>query len=598
MFVRPTPVESERPSAAMLRRVLPLVWELVGPRASWFACVLALIITSRVSSLVLPMSTKFLVDDIIVAGNGQLLAPMVAGLVAASLIQAGTQLLGAVLLGREVFRCIAALRCKIQEHVGRLPLSFYDGMQSGALSRRIMEEPSAVENLVGRHLLEVVGGVLTALFALVYLMMINPRLTLIAVAAFAGFAVLSRRLMEFSHAMHGTIVRTAGSVAGRLIQSIGGIRVVKGYHAEKHEAGVFAAGAEQLRDAWLRITRTVAVTEAVTGMALAAVTAGILYLAARDILAGTMSLGDLVTFTACLTFVMAPSTMLVSTGAHLGNALANLMRLQDLLRTQPEDESPRRVRALGRIQGVIAFENVSFAYESDHEVLSGVSFVARPGMVTALVGSSGAGKSTIINLVGAFYEPSSGTITVDGTDLSTVRLESYRTQLGVVFQESFLFDGTIMDNVRFARRDATPEQVLAACRIAHVEEFAERLPQKYDTVVGERGVKISMGQRQRISIARAVLADPRILILDEATSSLDSESEEAIQRGLAYLMQGRTTFMIAHRLSTIRRADQILVMDRGRIVERGTYEALYAARGRFHELAMRQETQHTPQVLV
>jgi subfamily B ATP-binding cassette protein MsbA len=366
------------------------------------------------------------------------------------------------------------------------------------------------------------------------------------------------------------------------------VRVVKGYHAEAREATVFAAGVRRLLDNVLKtLTATSLMTLSATAL-LGMVSALIMYLGARQIVAGHMTLGTFVTYTIFLGLLVAPVFQIVMIGTQITEALAGLERTREVLRERPEDEDAARSLRLDRIQGEVVFENVSFAYEAGKTVLNDISFTSAPGTVTALVGPSGSGKSTMIGLIAAFYTPSAGRVLVDGIDLAKVRLDSYRTRLGVVLQETFLFDGTIRENVSFSRPDASEEQILAACRIARVDEFAETFEKKYETVVGERGVKLSGGQRQRVSIARAILADPRILILDEATSSLDSESEAMIQEGLSYLMRGRTTFVIAHRLSTIRRADQILVVEGGRIIERGTHEQLYATGGRYYELYTKQ----------
>jgi subfamily B ATP-binding cassette protein MsbA len=377
-------------------------------------------------------------------------------------------------------------------------------------------------------------------------------------------------------------------VVGRLIESLGGVRVIKGYHAEKREEAVFAKGVKRLLDNVMRTLTATSVMSLSASVLLGVVGAGTMYIGAKQSLAGTLTPGQFFSFTITLPFLVAPMMQIVNIGTQVTEALAGLERTQEITRERPEDQDPRRSVALPDIVGLVEFENVSFSYDGTHEVLHEISFRSQPGTVTALVGSSGSGKSTTIGLVSAFYIPSSGTVRVDGVDLSTVRLDSYRTRLGVVLQESFLFDGTIRENVAFSRPGATEEEIMRACRIARVDDFAETFADKYETVVGERGVKLSGGQRQRISIARAILAEPRILILDEATSSLDSESEHMIQQGLSYLMQGRTTFVIAHRLSTIRRADQIMVMEQGRIVERGTHAQLYAARGRYYDLYTRQ----------
>jgi len=382
--------------------------------------------------------------------------------------------------------------------------------------------------------------------------------------------------------------RIYSEVTGRLTESLGGVRVVKGYHAEGREAQVFAGGVGQLLANVLKTLTATSVMGLSSTLLLGVIGATVMFVGTRQILAGTLTLGGFFTYTVFLGFLVAPLFQIVSIGTQLTEAMAGLERTRELLRERPEDEDPRRTVALPRVEGHVAFEDVRFSYTEGKEVLHGVTFDVAPGTVTALVGPSGSGKSTIISLVAAFAVPTGGRILVDGVDLSTVRLDSYRTALGVVLQESFLFDGTIRENVAFSKPGATEEEVLAACRIARVDEFAERFESRYDTVVGERGVKLSGGQRQRVSIARALLADPRILILDEATSSLDSESEALIQEGLAVLMKGRTTFVIAHRLSTIRRADRILVVEDGLVVESGTHEELYEKRGRYFEMYTKQ----------
>jgi subfamily B ATP-binding cassette protein MsbA len=377
-------------------------------------------------------------------------------------------------------------------------------------------------------------------------------------------------------------------VTGRLTETLGGVRVIKGYHAEEREAGVFATGAKRLLDNVFQSLTTISLMTLASTVLMGIVGAVIMFLGSRQVLAHKMDIGDFVMYTSLLAFMIAPVIQVVNIGTQISEALAGLERTRQILRERPEDEDPRRATMLTTINGHVQFEDVSFAYEEGKDVLHDMSFNAQPGTVTALVGSSGSGKSTIIGLITAFHSPNQGKVLVDGVDLSTVQLASYRLQLGVVLQDSFLFDGTIRENVSFSRPGASEEEILRACRIARVDEFAEKFELGYDTVVGERGVKLSGGQKQRVSIARAILADPRILILDEATSSLDSESEALIQSGLAYLMQNRTTFVIAHRLSTIRRADQILVVEGGRIIERGNHAQLYAAAGRYWDLYTRQ----------
>jgi subfamily B ATP-binding cassette protein MsbA len=568
--------------------VLPLLKELVRPRRGKLALGFLLMLINRPAGLVLPGSTKFLVDSVIMKHQTWMLQPLVLVVLAATIVQGVTSFILTQLLSKEAQRLIAELRRKVQEHVGRLPVAYYDANKTGVLVSRIMTDVEGVRNLIGTGLIEFVGGILTALIALVLLLRISPLLTGLALLFIAAFALGLRQAFTRIRPIFRERGKINADVTGRLTESLAGVRVVKGYHAEAQEAGVFGGGVQRLLDNVIRSLTAISLMSLSATVLMGLVGATVMYLGARQILAGTLTLGGFMAFTAYLAFLVAPMFQVVGIGTQITEALAGLDRTQEVLHEKPEDEDARRTRAIGAIEGYVSFERVTFEYDPARPVLHDVSFDSPPGTVTALVGPSGSGKSTIISLIAAFHEPVQGAVRVDGTDLSTVRLDAYRTQLGVVLQDTFLFDGTIRENVAFARPGASEEQVLAACRIARVDEFAERLDKTYDTIVGERGVKLSGGQRQRVSIARAILADPRILILDEATSSLDSESESAIQEGLAYLMKGRTTFVIAHRLSTIRRADQILVIEEGRIVERGTHQSLYAARGRYYDLYTRQ----------
>jgi subfamily B ATP-binding cassette protein MsbA len=578
----------EKPGLKSFRAVLPEVWALVKPRKATLLAGLALIAISRVAGLVLPASTKFLVDDIIGKNQPQLLGPLFAAVLGATAIQAITSFSLTQLLSKSAQKLIAEMRLKVQSHVGRLPLAYFDANKTGVLVSRIMSDVEGVRNLVGTGLVEFVGGLLTAVLALFMLLTISPMLTGIALSVIIVFSLLLQRAFATLRPIFRERGKINAEVTGRLTESLGGVRVVKGYHAESREEEVFSQGVHRLLNNVLKSLTGVSLMSLSATLLLGIVGAIVMYVGARQILAGVLTLGGFVTFTAFLAFLVAPVFQIVGIGTQLTEALAGLERTREVLDERREDQDPKRTIALGAIDGEVRFANVTFSYEEGKPVLQDVSFSSLPGTVTALVGSSGSGKSTTIGLVAAFYTPTEGTVWLDGKDLAAVRLESYRTQIGVVLQDTFLFDGTIRENVSFARPDASEEHLLSACRIARVDEFAERFPDGYDTLIGERGVRLSGGQRQRLSIARAILADPRILILDEATSSLDSESEQMIQAGLAHLMKGRTTFVIAHRLSTIRRADQILVMEDGRIVERGNHETLLAAKGRYYDLYTKQ----------
>jgi ABC-type multidrug transport system fused ATPase/permease subunit len=547
-----------------------------------------LMVINKVAGLVLPGSTKYLVDNVIGKHQIGVLGPLVLAVFGATIIQGVTSFSLTQLLSKEAQRLIAELRRKVQEHIGRLPVAYYDANKSGALVSRIMSDVEGVRNLVGTGLVDFVGGLLTALLSLIILLKISPMLTGIALLFIVAFALVLQKAFGGIRPIFRERGKITADVTGRLTESLAGVRVVKGYHAEAQEARVFAAGVGRLLDNVLKSLTAISLMSLSATVLMGIVGGTVMYVGARQILTGSMTLGGFMAFTAYLAFLVAPMFQVVGIGTQLTEALAGLDRTQEVLREKPEDEDARRTEAIGEIQGDVAFDRVTFEYDSGKTVLHEVSFQSQPGTVTALVGPSGSGKSTIISLIAAFHEPTAGAVRLDGVDLGTVQLRAYRTQLGVVLQDTFLFDGTIRENVAFARPGATEEQILAACRIARVDEFAEKFEKQYDTIVGERGVKLSGGQRQRVSIARAILANPRILILDEATSSLDSESEAAIQEGLAYLMKGRTTFVIAHRLSTIRRADQILVVEDGRIVERGAHDSLYAQKGRYYDLYTRQ----------
>jgi ABC-type multidrug transport system fused ATPase/permease subunit len=571
-----------------LKKVLPEVWKLVKPRRWLLFGSFFLMIINRLCSFALPVSSRYLINNVMYKHQMSLLPWIIGAVATATFLQGVTSYTLTQLLSTAGQRLISELRTQVQEHIGRLPVAFYDENRTGTLVARIMTDVEGVRNLVGTGLLEFVGGILTAIFAFGILIRISGRMTLLTFCILIVFALILQRAFKTIRPIFRERAKINAEVTGRLTESLGGVRVVKGYHAEDSEAQVFAAGVKRLLNNVISSITAQSLMTLSSTMVLGVVGGLIMYLGAKEIAAHRLDVGGYVEYTMLLAFMVAPVVQLVSIGTQLTEALAGLDRTSEILSEREEDSEPSRTVIMPPIHGDVAFKDVTFSYEPDKPVLHGISFESKPGTVTALVGSSGSGKSTIISLICAFHTATGGQVMIDGVDLATIRLSSYRRQLGVVLQETFLFDGTIRENILFSRPQATEEQLMEASRIARVDEFAEKFPEGYETIVGERGVKLSGGQRQRISIARAILADPRILILDEATSSLDSESEAMIQNGLSYLMQGRTTFVIAHRLSTIRRADQILVVEQGNVVERGTHEALYALGGRYYDLYTRQ----------
>ncbi|MGA3328412.1 MAG: ABC transporter ATP-binding protein [Terriglobia bacterium] len=573
-----------------LKKLWPQVWALVAPRKWLIAFGMVLMAINRVAGLVLPYTSKALLDGVLspLHPHPERLLRIIALVFSAMVVQAITSFSLTQLLSKAGQRLIAEMRRQVQRHVGLLSVAYYDENRTGTLVARIMTDVEGVRNLVGTGLVDFVGGLLTAVLAFLYLMHLSVTVTLTVFSVVGAFVFV----LQYGFKKIRPIFRERGKinaeVTGRLTESLGGVRVIKGYHAEEREAGVFAAGVERLLSNVMKSLTLTSALSAASMTVLGLVSSVVMWLGGHRVLAGTWTVGDYFSYNMFIAFMIAPVFQIVNIGTQLTEAFAGLDRTSEIMAELEENRSPARTVKMPPIQGTVRFEGVEFAYDPGKPVLHGISFLAEPGTVTALVGSSGSGKSTIISLLCAFHTPTQGRVVVDDVDLAHVDLNTFRSQLGVVLQDSFLFDGTIRENIMFSRPEASEEQFLFACRTARVDEFAERYPDAYDTIVGERGVKLSGGQRQRLSIARALLAEPRILILDEATSSLDSESEAMIQAGLNQLMQGRTTFVIAHRLSTIRRADQILVVEQGLIVERGNHAELFAAGGRYYDLYTRQ----------
>lgn len=581
---------SEKPAKPKLK--LESVWRearmLVWQQRKRLLWALLLMMVGRLAGLVLPASSKFLIDDVLGKGERDLLLPLALAAGVATLVQAATGWGLANLLGIAAQKQIAEMRKRLHAHVLRLPTSYFDGSKSGELISRVMTDAEGIRNLVGTGLVQLVGGMVTAVLALGVLFWLNWRLT----AAILGVLLLFAGMLSYAFGRLRPIFRERNKIqaeiTGRLAESLGGVRVVKAYTAEVYEEGVFGTGIDRLFGN-IRSTMSgiAGVTSASTAL-LGVVGVVMMLVGGHSILAGRMTLGDFIMYIFFSGLLVAPVAEIAAIGTQLTEAFAGLDRIREIFGKVTEDDEDSQRSPVTSLRGEVKFDDVWFEYQPDTPVLRGISFRAEAGSTTALVGSSGSGKSTLIGLVMAFHRPTRGAIRVDGSDLETLRLRDYRAHLGAVFQDNFLFDGTIAENIAYSRPQATKEEILAAARVAHCDEFVSQFDLGYETIVGERGVKLSGGQRQRVAIARAVLANPTILILDEATSSLDSESEAMIQDGLAKLRAGRTTFVIAHRLSTIRSADRILVIEEGEVVEQGTHRDLIERNGRYKQLHDRQ----------
>ena len=557
---------------------------IIWPRRNLVFIGLVLIVISKAASFVAPLSLKYLMDDIIPNKDKDFLKLLVGAVALAIFVQSITSFLLTKILSVQAQFLISELRAQVQKKVLSLPIRFFDNAKSGALVSRIMTDVEGVRNLIGTGLVQLVGGTITAIVSLILLVRISWSMTLFTLIPLAIFALIALKAFKIIRPIFRNRGKINAEVTGRLTETLGGVRVIKGFNAEAQENKIFEVGVEKLfQNVKKSLTATAFMTSSSTFL-LGIATTGIMGIGGYKIMIDQLTVGEFLTFTFLLGLMVAPIVQMSNIGSQLTEALAGLDRTEELMNMTPESDEENRTIILDDIKGDIVFDDVSFAYEEDKEVLHNISFEVKSGNVVALVGSSGSGKSTIAGLAATFLNPQSGKITIDGKDVSQVNLNSFRKNLGVVLQDDFLFEGTIRENILFPRPNATEEKLLKAVEAAYVNEFTDRFEDGLDTLIGERGVKLSGGQRQRIAIARAVLADPKILILDEATSNLDTESEALIQKSLAALTQGRTTFVIAHRLSTIRKANQILVIENGRIAEEGTHEDLIAKEGRYYNL--------------
>ncbi|MCH7525530.1 MAG: ABC transporter ATP-binding protein [Bacteroidetes bacterium] len=572
--------KKKKPKVTMLQAFKTIIW----PRRKLVFIGLILIVFSRLSSLVLPWKMKELIDEIIPNSNYEQLYNLLFIVGIAITIQSITSFLLTRILSVQAQFLISELRAQVQRKVLSLPISFFDNTKSGALVSRIMTDVEGVRNLIGTGLVQMVGGTLTAILSLVMLISISPSMTLFVLAPVAVFGFIALKAFGYIRPIFRARGVINAEVTGRLIETLAGVRVIKAFNAEAQENKVFEKGVDKLfQNVKKSLTATALMTSS-SGFLLGMATTGIMGIGGYQIMNGDLSMGDFISFTLFLGFMIAPIIQMGNIGSQLTEALAGLDRTEELMNLTAEEDDEQRTIQLDTLKGDLVFEDVSFSYDEGAEVLHNINFKAPSGTVIALVGSSGSGKSTIAGLSATFLNPKSGKITIDGHDLTKVNLSSYRQYLGVVLQDEFLFEGTIKENIMFPRPNATEEQLLKAVDAAYVNEFTDRFEDGLDTLIGERGVKLSGGQRQRIAIARAILVDPKIIILDEATSNLDTESEGLIQKSLAELVKDRTTIIIAHRLSTIKRADQILVIEAGRIAERGNHDELIAAKGRYYEL--------------
>ncbi|RZS92568.1 ABC transporter ATP-binding protein [Aquimarina brevivitae] len=558
---------------------------IIWPRRNLVFIGLLLIVFNRTAGLILPWKSKALLDEVIPSKDMDQLYDLLIIVGAAILVQATTSFLLTRILSVQAQYLISELRAKVQKKVLSLPIKFFDNNKSGALVSRIMSDVEGVRNLIGTGLVQMIGGIFTAVVSLIILIYINPWMTLFVLVPVSLFGLVALKAFKYIRPIFRKRGQINAEVKGRLTESLAGVRVIKAFNAEAQENVTFEKGVDRLfQNVKKSLTATALMTSSSTFLLAGVASTGIMGIGGYYMMIDEMTVGDFLFFTMVLAFMIAPIVQMSNIGSQLTEALAGLDRTEELMNLDPEEDESQRTIELAELKGNIKFNDVCFSYEENKRVLHDINFEASSGTVTALVGTSGSGKSTIAGLAATFLNPETGRITIDGNDLSKVKLNSYRKYLGVVLQDEFLFEGTIRENILFPRPDATEEQLQYAVKAAYVNEFTDRFENGMETIIGERGVKLSGGQRQRIAIARAILANPKIIILDEATSNLDTESESLIQKSLGALMQGRTTFVIAHRLSTIRKADQILVIEAGKIVERGTHDDLISAQGRYFDL--------------